>query len=43
MSTLEALNGLRRKLQQWTREVFGDIQKRKEKLMAKITEVQDLI
>ncbi|CAL9246878.1 unnamed protein product, partial [Arabidopsis halleri] len=33
--------GLQIKLKEWNREVFGDIQKRKDQLMAEIKAVQD--
>lgn len=41
LTTPEALIGLREKLQKWNREVFGDIQKRKDMLLREIKEIQD--
>jgi len=43
LSTPDALKELQRKLRKWNREVFGDIHVRKEKLVADIKEVQDLL
>jgi len=43
LSTTEALLGLQRKLKKWNREVFGDIHVKKEKLVADIKAVQDLL
>lgn len=43
INTPEALNGLRKTLSKWNKEVFGDVQKRKEKLMREIKEVQDML
>ncbi|KAG7543761.1 Ribonuclease H-like superfamily [Arabidopsis thaliana x Arabidopsis arenosa] len=43
LTTPQALAGLREKLKRWNREVFGDVQKRKEKLMEEIKKVQDLL
>jgi len=43
ISTPEALKSLQRTLQQWNREVFGDIQKKKGKLMGEIKRMQDLL
>lgn len=41
LKTPEALNVLRVKLQKWNREVFGDVKRRKEVLLADIKKVQD--
>lgn len=41
ITTPEALNELRVKLKQWNKDVFGDVHKRKEKLMADIKLVQE--
>lgn len=43
MTTPEALNGLRMKLKKWNREVFGDVNRRKEMLTNEIKTVQDLL
>ncbi|KAG7567714.1 Ribonuclease H domain [Arabidopsis thaliana x Arabidopsis arenosa] len=43
LSTPEALKGLQVRLKKWNKEVFGDIHVRKEKLVAEIKEVQDLL
>lgn len=43
MDTSEALKRLKRVLKKWNNEVFGDIQKRKEKLMNDLKVVQDII
>lgn len=43
LKTPEALNGLRIKLKQWNKEVFGDVQRRKEKLMVEIKTVQEVL
>ncbi|KAG7579386.1 Ribonuclease H domain [Arabidopsis thaliana x Arabidopsis arenosa] len=43
INTPESLNGLRKTLSKWNKEVFGDVQKRKEKLMREIKEVQDML
>lgn len=43
MTTPEALVELRTKLKKWNREVFGDIHKRKEDLLSKIKEIQNLL
>lgn len=43
LTTPEALNGLRVRLKRWNREVFGDINKRKELLVNEIKSVQDLL
>lgn len=43
LSTPEALNGLKMRLKKWNREVFGDVNRRKDQLMTEIKEVQDLI
>jgi len=39
--TQEALSMLRRTLQMWNKEVFGDVHKRKDELLCKIKTVQD--
>ncbi|CAA7042858.1 unnamed protein product [Microthlaspi erraticum] len=41
ISTPKALDSLRIILKKWNREVFGDVQKRKEKLLDDIKRVQD--
>lgn len=43
INTPNALFALRQKLRKWNREVFGDIQQRKEKLGEKIKNIQDLL
>lgn len=43
LSTPEALEGLRVKLRQWNKEVFGDINKKKETLLQDIKGIQDLL
>lgn len=43
ISTPEALRDLRLKLKKWNRDVFGDIQKRKDALMKKIKITQELL
>lgn len=43
LDTSEALKRLKRVLKKWNNEVFGDIQKRKEKLMNDLKVVQDII
>lgn len=43
LSTQEALKGLRWKLHKWNKEVYRDIQIRKEKLVAEIKELHDLL
>lgn len=43
IGTQAALNGLRIKLKRWNIEVFGEVQKRKEKLVCEITAIQDLL
>lgn len=43
LTTPQALAGLREQLKRWNREVFGHVQKRKEKLMEEIKKVQDLL
>lgn len=40
LSTTEALNNLRVKLRKWNKEVFGDVQRRKDKLMQELNSVQ---
>lgn len=40
LATLEALNRLRVKLMKWNRDVFGDVRKKKKKLMVDISLVQ---
>ncbi|CAA7037252.1 unnamed protein product [Microthlaspi erraticum] len=40
-STPQALDSLRMTLKKWNREVFGDVQRRKEKLLSEIQHVQD--
>lgn len=39
----ETLHGLGEKLKKWNRDVFGDVNRRKEDLMKKIKELQDLL
>ncbi|CAA7024104.1 unnamed protein product [Microthlaspi erraticum] len=41
LCTMEALSMLRRTLVRWNREVFGDVMKRKERLLRAIAEVQE--
>lgn len=41
INTPAALEGLRETLKKWNKEVFGDVQKRKEELLNKIKGVQD--
>lgn len=41
ISTQKALEKLRVKLQVWNKEVFGNVQRKKEKLMAEISLIQD--
>lgn len=43
LSTPAALEVLRVKLRKWNRDVFGEVQKRKEKLVSAIKEVQDTL
>lgn len=43
ISTPQALEGLRVKLKRWNKEVFGNIQQRKEGLLKEIQVVQDLL
>lgn len=43
LSTPKALECLRKTLRKWNKEVFGDVKKRKEKLVDEIKEVQDLL
>ncbi|CAA7018343.1 unnamed protein product [Microthlaspi erraticum] len=43
LSTPEALEILRTRLRRWNREVFGEVQRRKETLVSEIKKVQDLI
>lgn len=43
VKTPEALNHLQRTLRKWNKEVFGDVQNRKEKLMEEIQLVQDIL
>ncbi|KAG7544019.1 Ribonuclease H domain [Arabidopsis thaliana x Arabidopsis arenosa] len=43
ISTQQALVGLKEKLKKWNNEVFGHVQKRKNKLLVAIKEVQDLL
>ncbi|XP_010463327.1 PREDICTED: uncharacterized protein LOC104743994 [Camelina sativa] len=43
VSTPQALNGLRVHLKRWNKEVFGNVQQRKDKLVAEIQAVQDLL
>lgn len=43
INTRDALDKLRKILGKWNREVFGDIQTRKEKLMSDISEVPDAL
>jgi len=43
LSTPIALQELQKILKKWNKEVFGDIQQRKEKLVVEIKEVQDLL
>lgn len=43
VSTPEALTGLREKLRRWNRDVFGDVNKRKDELMKEIKIIQDLL
>lgn len=43
LNTREALSKLRKVLKKWNREVFGDVQVRKDKLLEEIKAVQDLI
>lgn len=40
LATLEALNRLRVNLMKWNRDVFGDVRKKKKKLMVDISIVQ---
>ncbi|WZZ66780.1 hypothetical protein YC2023_078150 [Brassica napus] len=41
LSTPEALVVLKTKLQKWNKEIFGDVRKRKEKLLGEIKEIQE--
>lgn len=41
LSTPQALEGLRETLQLWNKEIFGDVQRRKEKAMSELKYVQD--
>ena len=43
ISTPEALKKLHQTLRRWNKEVFGDVQMRKEKLMGEIKAIQDLL
>lgn len=43
LSTQQALQGLRDKLKKWNKEVFGNIQQRKDKLVQEIQAVQNLL
>lgn len=43
IKTPEALTELQKKLRIWNKEVFGDVQRRKENLMVEIKAVQDLL
>uniref|UniRef100_A0A1J3D4G4 Uncharacterized protein n=1 Tax=Noccaea caerulescens TaxID=107243 RepID=A0A1J3D4G4_NOCCA len=43
METPRALESLKEKLRKWNREVFGDIQRRKEGLLTEIKSVQDIL
>lgn len=43
IDTREALRSLQTRLKKWNREVFGDVQVRKEKLLTEINETQALI
>lgn len=43
ISTPVALNALRKTLKRWNKEVFGNVQMRKEKLVAEIKVIQDLL
>ncbi|KAG7579838.1 Ribonuclease H domain [Arabidopsis thaliana x Arabidopsis arenosa] len=43
LKTPEALKVMRRTLKKWNKDVFGDVQKRKDQLMQEITDVQDLL
>ena len=43
VSTAEALDGLRVRLKKWNREVFGDVNKKKERLTEEIKIIQDLL
>ncbi|KAG7564109.1 Ribonuclease H domain [Arabidopsis suecica] len=43
LKTPEALKVMRRKLKKLNKDVFGDVQKRKDQLMQEITDVQDLL
>ncbi|KAG7547784.1 Ribonuclease H domain [Arabidopsis suecica] len=43
LKTPEALEGLKVKLRKWNKEIFGDIQRKKDRLVQEIKSVQDLL
>lgn len=43
INTFDALSALRNTLKQWNKKIFGDVHKKKEKLVKDISRIQDLL